>query len=47
MKLLDINMVGLAIRQDYSLSDLRSRAAREKDCRAALMLLAMARALEG
>ena len=40
-------MAGLPIRQDYSPSDLRSRAAREKDCRSALRLLAIANALEG
>lgn len=40
-------MAGLPIRQDYSPSDLRTWAAREKDCRAALRLLAIANALEG
>ena len=40
-------MAGLPIRQDYAPSDLRMRAAREKDCRAALRLLAIANALEG
>ena len=40
-------MAGLQIRQDYAPSDLRQRAAREKDCRAALRLLAIANALEG
>ncbi|MBM6583761.1 winged helix-turn-helix domain-containing protein [Microvirga sp. BT689] len=41
-------MVRLQIRQDYAPSDLRQRAAREKDCRAAaLRLLAIANALEG
>ena len=40
-------MAGLPIRQDYSPSDLRSRAARERDCRSALRLLAIANALEG
>jgi hypothetical protein len=35
-------MAGLPIRQDYSLSDLRSREIREKDCRAALGLLVIA-----
>ncbi|PVE21796.1 hypothetical protein DC522_24590 [Microvirga sp. KLBC 81] len=40
-------MAALRIRQDYSPSDLRTRAAREKDCRAALRLLAIANALEG
>jgi putative transposase len=42
-----ISMAGLPIRQDYAPSDLRTRAAREKDCRAALRLLAIANALEG
>src|SRR3712207_5694323 len=41
-----INMAGLQIRQDYAPSDLRQRAAHEKDCRAALRLLAIANALE-
>ena len=40
-------MAGLQIRQDYAPADLRTRAAREKDCRAALRLLAIANALEG
>ncbi len=40
-------MAGLPIRQDYSPTDLRSRAAREKDPRAILRLLAIANALEG
>ena len=40
-------MAGLPIRQDYAPSDLRTRAARAKDCRAALRLLAIANALEG
>ena len=40
-------MAALRIRQDYPPSDLRQRAAREKDCRAALRLLAIANALEG
>jgi transposase len=40
-------MAGLPIRQDYSPSDLRTRATHEKDCRAALRLLAIANALEG
>ena len=44
---MEISMAGLPIRQDYSPSDLRSRAAREKDCRSALRLLAIANALEG
>jgi len=39
-------MAGFPIRQDYSPSELRTRAAREKDCRAALRLLAIANALE-
>jgi hypothetical protein len=43
----EISMAGLPIRQDYSPSDLRMRASREKDCRAALRLLAIANALEG
>ena len=42
-----INMAGLRIRQDHAPSDLRQRAAHEKDCRAALRLLAIANALEG
>lgn len=44
---MEINTAGLRIRQDYSPSDLRSRAARVKDCRTALRLLAIANALEG
>jgi transposase len=40
-------MAGLPIRQDYPPSDLRHRAAREKDTRAGLRLLAIANALEG
>jgi transposase len=40
-------MAGLPIRQDYPPSDLRTRAAREKDTRASLRLLAIANALEG
>jgi len=44
---MEVIMAGLAIRQDYSPSDLRSRAARERDCRAALRLLAIANALKG
>jgi transposase len=44
---MEISMAGLRIRQDYAPSDLRTRAAREKDCRAALRLLAIANALEG
>jgi hypothetical protein len=44
---MEINMAGFPVRQDYSPSDLRTRAAREKDCRAALRLLAIANAMEG
>jgi transposase len=44
---MEVSMAGLPIRQDYAPSDLRSRAAREKDCRSALRLLAIANALEG
>src|SRR5918995_1699932 len=44
---MQFRMAGLPIRQDYSPSDLRSRAAREKDCRSVLRLLAIANALEG
>jgi transposase len=44
---MQVSMAGLPIRQDDSPSDLRSRAAREKDCRAALRLLAIANALDG
>src|SRR4029453_16335161 len=40
-------MAALAIRQDYEPADLRRRAAREGDRRAALRLLAIANALEG
>src|SRR5215212_11815420 len=40
-------MAALRIRQDYSPSDLRQRAARERDTRAGLRLLAIANALEG
>ena len=40
-------MAGLPIRQDDAPSDLRQRAAREKDTRASLRLLAIANALEG
>jgi RNA polymerase-interacting CarD/CdnL/TRCF family regulator len=40
-------MAALRIRQDYSPSDLRQRAARERDTRASLRLLAIANALEG
>jgi transposase len=44
---MEVSMAGLPIRQDYAPSDLRSRAAHEKDCRATLRLLAIANALEG
>ena len=40
-------MAALRIRQDYPPSDLRQRAARERDPRAILRLLAIANALEG
>ena len=40
-------MAALRIRQDYSAFDLRQRAARERDTRASLRLLAIANALEG
>ncbi|EIM29886.1 helix-turn-helix domain-containing protein [Microvirga lotononidis] len=40
-------MAALQIRQDYSAPDLRQRAARERDTRASLRLLAIANALEG
>ena len=40
-------MAGLPVRQDYSPTDLRTRAARERDARASLQLLAIAVALEG
>jgi len=40
-------MAALRIRQDYSASDLRQRATRERDTRASLRLLAIANALEG
>src|SRR3954463_16340103 len=40
-------MAALAICQDYEAADLRRRAAREGDRRAALRLLAIANALEG
>jgi transposase len=43
----EISMAALRIRQDYSASDLRQRAARERDTRASLRLLAIANALEG
>ena len=42
-----IAVAALQIRQDYAPCDLRRRAAREKDHRAALRLLAIANALEG
>src|ERR671917_1017950 len=41
-----VAMAALQIRRDYTPSDLRRRAAREKDCRSALRLLAIANALE-
>ena len=40
-------MAALQIRRDYTPSDLRRRAARERDRRAAMRLLAIANALEG
>jgi putative transposase len=40
-------MAALRIRQDYSAFDLRQRAARERDTRASLRLLAITNALEG
>src|SRR3712207_1670397 len=40
-------MAALEIRQDYDPSDPRRRAARERDRRAAMRLLAIANALEG
>ncbi|MPR13541.1 helix-turn-helix domain-containing protein [Microvirga tunisiensis] len=40
-------MAALRIRQDCSPADLRQRAARERDTRASLRLLAIANALEG
>ena len=42
-----VAMAALQIRQDYAPADLRRRAARERDRRAALRLLAIANALEG
>src|SRR5215203_7436220 len=42
-----VAMAALEIRRDYTPSDLRRRAARERDRRAALRLLAIANALEG
>jgi hypothetical protein len=40
---MEVSMAGIPIRQDYSPSDLRMRASREKGCRAALRLLAIAK----
>jgi hypothetical protein len=45
--LMEVSMAALRIRQDYPPSDLRQRAARERDPRAILRLLAIANALEG
>jgi transposase len=42
-----VAMAALQIRQDYAPADLRRRAARERDRRAAMRLLAIANALEG
>jgi transposase len=42
-----VAMAALAIRQDYTPAELRRRASREGDRRAALRLLAIANALEG
>ncbi len=42
-----VAVAALPIRQDYPPSDLRRRAAHERDRRAALRLLAIANALEG
>jgi hypothetical protein len=42
-----VAMAALLIRQDYEPSDLRRRAARERDHRAVMRLLAIANALEG
>jgi transposase len=42
-----VAVAALPIRQDYAPSDLRRRAAHERDRRAALRLLAIANALEG
>jgi transposase len=42
-----VAVAALQIRQDYASSDLRRRAGREQDRRAALRLLAIANALEG
>jgi transposase len=44
---MEVSMAAPRIRQDYPPSDLRQRAAREKDTRASLRLLAIANALEG
>jgi transposase len=44
---MEVSMAALRIRQDHPPSDLRQRAAREKDTRASLRLLAIANALEG
>jgi transposase len=44
---MEINLAGLRVRQDYAPAGLRSRAARERDTRASLRLLAIANALEG
>jgi len=40
-------MAALQIRQDYTPAELRRRAAGQRDCRAAMRLLAIANALEG
>src|SRR5919107_2717251 len=42
-----VAMAALQIRRDYTPSDLRRRAGRERDRRAAMRLLAIANALEG
>ena len=42
-----VAVAALPIRQDYAPSDLRRRAACEKDHRASMRLLAVANALEG
>jgi transcriptional regulator with GAF, ATPase, and Fis domain len=44
---MEVSMAAPRTRQDYPPSDLRQRAAREKDTRASLRLLAIANALEG
>jgi transposase len=44
---MEVSMAGLPIRQDYLPTDLRLRAARERDPRAILRRLAIANALEG